>query len=49
MSWAARRITLPIAAGLAGAALLSAIYLGLVSLAESPTHASRCFGLTGCS
>ena len=33
------RILLPIGVGLAGSIFLSALYLGLVSLAESPQHA----------
>ena len=43
MSWAARRITIPIAAGLTGAMLLSGVYLGLVALAETPAHALELF------
>lgn len=37
------RILLPIGVGLAGSILLSALYLGLVSLAESPQHAIEYF------
>jgi hypothetical protein len=43
MFLANKRVAIPIAAGLAGAALLSGIYLGLVSLAESPAHALELF------
>lgn len=43
MSWAARRITIPIAAGLTSAMLLSGVYLGLVALAETPAHALALF------
>jgi len=38
-----RRYVWPLAAGLAGAAFLAAVYLGLVSLAESPQHALELF------
>lgn len=38
-----KRIFLPIGAGLAGALLLSAIYFGIVSWAESPEHAVEFF------
>ena len=40
---AQRRITWPVGAGLAGAALLAGLYFGLVSLAESPQHAVEQF------
>jgi hypothetical protein len=39
----ARRIALPLGAGLLGATFLAAIYLGIVSLAESPAHALELF------
>ncbi len=38
-----RRILLPIGAGLLGAAFLTGLYLGIVSLAESPAHALDLF------
>ncbi len=38
-----KRILIPIAVGLAGAALLSGLYFGIVSLAESPKHALDLF------
>jgi hypothetical protein len=43
MSPAARRFVPPILAGLAGALFLTGIYLGIVSLAESPAHALDLF------
>jgi len=38
-----RRFILPVAAGLAGALLLTGLYFAIVSLAESPTHARQLF------
>ena len=38
-----RRYLLPLAAGLAGAALLTGLYFGIVSWAESPQHALELF------
>ena len=38
-----RRFVLPIAAGLAGALLLTGLYFTVVSLAESPSHARQLF------
>ena len=38
-----RRFVLPFAAGLAGALLLTGLYFGIVSLAESPSHALQLF------
>ena len=38
-----RRFILPLAAGLAGALLLTGLYFGIVSLAESPSHALELF------
>ena len=38
-----RRFILPFAAGLAGALLLTGLYFGIVSLAESPSHALQLF------
>jgi len=38
-----RRFILPFAAGLAGALLLTGLYFGIVSLAESPSHALELF------
>ena len=43
MNSSAKRIFLPLGAGLLGAVFLTAIYLGIVSLAESPTHALELF------
>jgi hypothetical protein len=43
MSMTIRRLGLPLAAGIAGAAFLTAIYLGIVALAESPAHALDLF------
>ena len=43
MSMTMRRLGLPLAAGLAGAAFLTALYLGIVALAESPPHALDLF------
>ena len=43
MSFDFRRISLPIGAGLMGAMMLSGVYLGIVSLAESPQHALELF------
>jgi len=38
-----RRFILPVAAGLAGALLLTGLYFAIVSLAESPSHARQLF------
>jgi hypothetical protein len=38
-----RRIGIPLAAGIAGAVFLTGLYLGIVSLAESPGHALDLF------
>lgn len=38
-----RRLLLPVGAGLGGGILLSAIYMGILSLAESPEHAIEFF------
>ena len=38
-----RRRVVPLGAGLAGAAFLTGVYLGIVSLAESPAHALELF------
>jgi len=38
-----KRIFLPLAAGLAGAMLLTGLYFGIVSWAESPQHAAELF------
>lgn len=38
-----RRFILPFAAGLAGALLLTGLYFGIVSLAETPSHALELF------
>src|SRR5512133_2923302 len=38
-----QRIVLPVAFGVGGALLLTAIYFGLVSWAESPKHAAEFF------
>ena len=38
-----QRLSFPVGAGLLGAALLSGLYLGIVSLAESPVHAIELF------
>ena len=38
-----KRILLPLGAGFAGAVLLTGVYLGIVSLAESPAHALDLF------
>jgi len=43
MPASAKRILLPPGAGLLGATFLTAVYLGLVSLAESPAHALDLF------
>ena len=43
MSTGLRRFVLPISAGLAGAVFLTGVYLGIVSLAESPAHALDLF------
>src|SRR3972149_11358942 len=38
-----KRVLLPLAAGLAGALLLTGLYFGVVSWAESPQHAAELF------
>ncbi|MEW5985261.1 MAG: hypothetical protein AB1791_01350 [Chloroflexota bacterium] len=38
-----KRLLLPLGAGLAGAVFLTALYLGIVSLAETPAHALELF------
>src|SRR3989337_1172927 len=38
-----KRVFLPLAAGLAGALLLTSLYFGIVSWAESPQHAAELF------
>lgn len=38
-----KRVLLPLAAGLAGALLLTGLYFGIVSWAESPQHAAEFF------
>jgi hypothetical protein len=38
-----KRVFLPLAAGLAGALLLTGLYFGIVSWAESPQHAAELF------
>ncbi len=43
MNLSAKRILFPLGAGLLGAVFLTAIYLGIVSLAESPEHALELF------
>lgn len=43
MNSSARRILLPLGAGLVGMVALMALYLGLVSLAESPKRATELF------
>ncbi len=43
MNYTVKRLCVPISAGLAGAAFLTAVYLGIVSLAESPAHALDLF------
>src|SRR5688572_26996951 len=43
MSPLLRRILVPVTAGLAGALFLTGVYLGIVSLAESPAHAFDLF------
>ncbi len=43
MNSSAKRIFLPLGAGLLGAVFLTGVYLGIVSLAESPTHALELF------
>lgn len=43
MNSSAKRIFLPLGAGLLGAVFLTAVYLGIVSLAESPSHALELF------
>ncbi len=43
MSASNRRFLWPLGAGLAGAAVLAGVYVGLVSLAESPQHALDLF------
>src|SRR3990172_7077199 len=39
----ARRMLLPLGVGLLGAMVLTGVYLGIVSLAESPQHALELF------
>ena len=43
MNSSARRILLPLGAGVLGAIFLTGVYLGIVSLAESPEHALDLF------
>jgi hypothetical protein len=43
MNSSAKRFLLPLGAGLLGAVFLTAVYLGIVSLAESPKHALELF------
>ena len=43
MNSSAKRFFLPLGAGLLGAVFLTGIYLGIVSLAESPKHALELF------
>lgn len=43
MNLSAKRILFPLGAGALGAIFLTAVYLGLVSLAESPAHALELF------
>ncbi|MEK7277888.1 MAG: hypothetical protein AAB342_03620 [Chloroflexota bacterium] len=43
MNSSAKRILLPLGAGLSGALFLTGVYLGIVSLAESPKHALELF------
>lgn len=43
MNSSAKRFFLPLGAGLLGAVFLTAVYLGIVSLAESPAHALELF------
>ncbi len=43
MNSPARRILLPLGAGVLGAIFLTGVYLGIVSLAESPAHALDLF------
>jgi hypothetical protein len=43
MLLASKRLVLPFGAGMAGAAFLTGLYLGIVSLAESPAHALDLF------
>lgn len=43
MNFSTKRIVLPVGVGVIGMALLMAVYLGLVSLAESPTRALELF------
>src|SRR3990172_9899139 len=38
-----KRVLLPLAVGLAGALLLTSLYFGIVSWAESPQHAAKLF------
>jgi hypothetical protein len=39
-----KRLLWPVGAGFLGAAFLAGVYLGLVSLAQGPTHALELFG-----
>lgn len=43
MTASPRRITLPLLAGLGGSTLLTALYLGIVSITEAPEYALRLF------
>ena len=43
MSSSTRRILLPLSAGMLGVIFLTGVYLGIVSLAESPKHALELF------
>lgn len=43
VNYSAKRILFPLGAGVAGAIFLSTIYIGIVSLAESPAHALDLF------
>ncbi len=43
MSFSTKRIVWPLIAGIGGALLLSTVYMGIVSLAESPKHAVELF------
>ncbi len=43
MNLSAKRILLPLGAGVLGAVFLTGVYLGIVSLAESPAHALDLF------
>ncbi len=43
MKLATKRLLFPLGAGLLGATFLAAVYLGIVSLAQSPAHAQELF------